>query len=257
MHQLRPRLLPQYKESHRLIMSLISNNLQVVRADLIAAANAAGRLPEEIGLMAVSKTFDEHAVLEAAASGQRIFGENYVQEAVDKINRTRLLAPDLHLDWHFIGPIQSNKTKLIAENFAWVHSVDREKIAQRLSEQRPADAAPLNICIQVNISKEESKSGVMPEDCLRLAEFIVQLPHLTLRGLMAVPRASDDVVEQRLAFRQLRQLQDQVQIALGNRARLDTLSMGMSGDMQAAIAEGSTMVRIGSNIFGKRTYAAA
>ena len=238
-------------------MSLISNNLQVVRADLIAAANAAGRLPEEISLMAVSKTFDEHAVLEAAASGQRIFGENYVQEAVDKINRTRLLAPDLHLDWHFIGPIQSNKTKLIAENFAWVHSVDREKIAQRLSEQRPADAAPLNICIQVNISKEESKSGVMPEYCLSLAEFIVQLPHLALRGLMAVPRASDDVVEQRLAFRQLRQLQDQVQVALGNRARLDTLSMGMSGDMQAAIAEGSTMVRIGSNIFGKRTYAAA
>lgn len=238
-------------------MSLISNNLQVVRADLIAAANAAGRLPEEISLMAVSKTFDEHAVLEAAASGQRIFGENYVQEAVDKIDRTRLLAPDLHLDWHFIGPIQSNKTKLIAENFAWVHSVDREKIAQRLSEQRPADAAPLNICIQVNISKEESKSGVMPEDCLSLAEFVVQLPHLALRGLMAVPRASDDVVEQRLAFRQLRQLQDQVQIALGNRARLDTLSMGMSGDMQAAIAEGSTMVRIGSNIFGKRTYATA
>ncbi|MBX9902363.1 MAG: YggS family pyridoxal phosphate-dependent enzyme [Burkholderiaceae bacterium] len=238
-------------------MSLISNNLQVVRADLIAAANAAGRLPEEIGLMAVSKTFDEHAVLEAAASGQRVFGENYVQEAVDKINRTRLLAPDLHLDWHFIGPIQSNKTKLIAENFAWVHSVDREKIAQRLSEQRPADAEPLNVCIQVNISKEESKSGVMPEDCLRLAEFIVQLPRLALRGLMAVPRASDDVAEQRSAFRQLRELRDNVQDALGERAKLDTLSMGMSGDMHAAIAEGSTIVRIGSNIFGKRTYAAA
>lgn len=238
-------------------MSLISNNLQVVRADLIAAANAAGRLPEEIGLMAVSKTFDEHAVLEAAASGQRVFGENYVQEAVDKINRTRVLAPDLHLDWHFIGPIQSNKTKLIAENFAWVHSVDREKIAQRLSEQRPADAGPLNVCMQVNISKEESKSGVMPEDCLRLAEFIVQLPRLALRGLMAVPRASDDVAEQRSAFRQLRELRDNVQDALGERAKLDTLSMGMSGDMHAAIAEGSTIVRIGSNIFGKRTYAAA
>lgn len=233
-------------------MSLISNNLQVVRADLALAAQNAGRDPQQISLLAVSKTFTADAVVEAVAAGQIRFGENYLQEALDKIQQLTLLLPEIALEWHFIGPIQSNKTRQIAENFSWVHSVDRDKIATRLSEQRPSVLPPLNICLQVNVSGEASKSGVLPEAALSLAQHIVGLSGVTLRGLMAVPEASDDALVQRAAFRQLRELKQQIE-AQG--IPLDTLSMGMSGDMPAAVAEGSTMVRIGSAIFGKRTYA--
>lgn len=233
-------------------MSLISDNLQAVRADLIAAALAAGRDPQQITLLAVSKTFSAEAVLEAAAAGQRCFGENYLQEALDKMQQVQTLLPAEALEWHFIGPIQSNKTRQIAENFSWVHSVDRAKIAGRLAEQRPTGLPPLNICLQVNISGESTKSGVMPEQALSLAKLIAALPGLRLRGLMAVPESSDDVLVQRHAFSQLRQLKEQIE---ANGIALDTLSMGMSSDMDAAIAEGSNMVRIGSAIFGKRDYA--
>jgi PLP dependent protein len=233
-------------------MSLISENLQAVRADLIADALKVGRDPQHIQLLAVSKTFAADAVVEAAKAGQRSFGENYLQEALDKMQEVQVLLPDVDLEWHFIGPIQSNKTRQIAENFSWVHAVDREKIALRLSEQRPAGKAPINVCIQVNISGEASKSGVLPADASPLAKQIVALKGLKLRGLMAVPEATDNPLEQRRAFSQLRQLKQQIE-AQG--IPLDTLSMGMSGDMHAAIAEGSTMVRIGSAIFGKRIYA--
>ncbi|MES2049695.1 MAG: YggS family pyridoxal phosphate-dependent enzyme [Pseudomonadota bacterium] len=240
-------------------MSLISNNLQVVRADLAAAAQKVGRDPQQISLLAVSKTFPAQAVVEAAEAGQLSFGENYLQEALDKILAVRVLLPDVALEWHFIGPIQSNKTRQIAENFSWVHSVDREKIAQRLSEQRPAGLPPLNICLQVNISRETSKSGVLPEETVALAKCVSGLKGLRLRGLMAVPEASEDPIKQRHAFQQLRELQQQVKQQVQQEIQaqaitLDTLSMGMSGDMAAAIAEGSTIVRIGSAIFGKRNY---
>ncbi|MFZ6655591.1 YggS family pyridoxal phosphate-dependent enzyme [Undibacterium sp. TJN19] len=233
-------------------MSLISDNLQAVRADIHASAIAAGRDPQHIQLLAVSKTFGADAVIEAATAGQRCFGENYLQEALDKIQQVQAQAPQLVLEWHFIGPIQSNKTRPIAENFAWVHSVDRLKIAQRLSEQRPASLPPLNICLQVNISGEESKSGVLPGEALAMAQQILALPGLKLRGLMAVPEATDDLQQQRLAFRQMQQLSMQMQAA---GIALDTLSMGMSSDLHAAIAEGTTMVRIGTAIFGNRNYA--
>lgn len=231
--------------------NLISDNLQTVQADLLAACLAAGRAPGQVSLLAVSKTCSPGQVLEAARAGQRSFGENYVQEAVDKMAAVHAQAPALALEWHFIGPIQSNKTRQIAEHFAWVHSVDREKIALRLSEQRPKDLPPLNMCLQINISGEASKSGVAPEEALALAQKIAGLPGLRLRGLMAVPEPSDDVAEQRAAFRKLRELQEMLQ---SQGLPLDTLSMGMSADMQAAIAEGSTMVRIGTAIFGKRNY---
>ncbi len=233
-------------------MSLISDNLQAVRADLAVVATAAGRDPQQITLLAVSKTFGADAVIEAAHADQHAFGENYVQEAVDKIETVRTLAPDLLLEWHFIGPIQSNKTRQIAESFAWVHSVDREKIATRLSEQRPGGMPDLNICLQVNISGEASKSGVLPEQAMALALHIAKLPRLRLRGLMAVPEAATTLEQQRLPFSQLRMLQDQLNT---HGLMLDTLSIGMSADMHAAIAEGSTMVRIGSAIFGNRNYA--
>ena len=233
-------------------MSSISDNLQAVSADIRDAALASGRDPQQLRLLAVSKTFPADAVIDAAEAGQACFGENYLQEALEKIQEVQLQKPQLQLEWHFIGPIQSNKTRPIAENFAWVHSVDREKIAQRLSEQRPAGMQALNICLQVNISGEASKSGVLPGEALALAQKIVLLPGLRLRGLMAVPEASDDEQVQRKAFRQLKQLSDSIQAA---GIALDTLSMGMSGDMHAAIAEGSTMLRIGTAIFGNRNYA--
>jgi pyridoxal phosphate enzyme (YggS family) len=224
--------------------------LQTVRSSLRQACLAAGRDPAECALLAVSKTCSPEAVLQAAQAGQQAFGENYLQEALSKIQALAVMAPALQLEWHFIGPIQSNKTRPIAENFAWVHSVDREKIAQRLSEQRPVGMPPLNICLQVNISGEDSKSGVAPEEAPALAAKIAKLPGLRLRGLMAVPEACDDEQEQRLAFRRLRELGDAIREA---GIALDTLSMGMTGDMPAAVAEGSTMVRIGTAIFGKRT----
>ncbi len=230
----------------------ISENLQVVQHRIATSAQAAGRDPLSIALLAVSKTFDAQAVLTAAQAGQRAFGENYVQEAIDKISATRELNPNLQLEWHFIGPIQSNKTRQIAEHFDWVHSVDRLKIAQRLSEQRPADMAPLQICLQVNVSGEATKSGLDPDALLELARAVNTLPNLRLRGLMAIPEPTEDVEQQRAAFAKLRLMQNDLQ-AVG--IPTDTLSMGMSADMDAAIAEGATIVRIGTAIFGGRDYA--
>jgi pyridoxal phosphate enzyme (YggS family) len=203
-------------------------------------------------LLAVSKTFGSDAVIEAAEAGQRAFGENYLQEALDKQQSVQTLRPDLVLEWHFIGPIQSNKTRPIAEHFEWAHAVDREKIARRLSEQRPPNLPPLNICLQVNVSGEDSKSGVAPTEVLALAQAVTTLPGLRLRGLMAIPEPAEDVESQRKPFALLRALQQQLTEA---GIPTDTLSMGMSADMDAAIAEGATIVRIGTAIFGKRDYA--
>ena len=233
----------------------ISKNLQLVQHRIANSAQAAGRDPASITLLAVSKTFDVQAVLAAAQAGQRAFGENYVQEAIDKIAATQDMRehnPDLQLEWHFIGPIQSNKTRQIAEHFDWVHSVDRLKIAQRLSEQRPAEMPPLQICLQVNVSGEATKSGLEPEALLELARAVVLLPNIRLRGLMAIPEPTEDVQQQRAAFAKLRFMQNDLR-AVG--IQTDTLSMGMSADMGAAIAEGATIVRIGTAIFGVRDYA--
>ncbi len=228
-------------------MTTIASNLQAVRSNLIDAAAAAGRPVEDICLLAVSKTFPAEAVREGYAAGQRCFAESYVQEALAKIASLQ----DLNIEWHFIGPIQSNKTRAIAEHFAWVHSVDRFKIAERLSAQRPVHQPPLQLCLQVNVSDEDSKSGVAVADALSLAQEIAGLPNVRLRGLMAVPAPSDDVEEQRAAFAQLHELRDKLN---DNGLQLDTLSIGMSHDFPAAIAEGATMVRIGSAIFGNRDY---
>ena len=203
-------------------------------------------------LLAVSKTFGADAVQEAVAAGQRAFGENYLQEGLDKIRALTETLPAVALEWHFIGPIQSNKTRPIAENFAWVHTVERLKIAQRLSEQRPAGLAPLNICLQVNISGEASKSGVTPAELPALAQAVAALPNLRLRGLMAIPEPEEDFERQRAAFAQLRVLYEQLR---ADGFALDTLSMGMSADLRAAVFEGATIVRVGSAIFGARHYA--
>jgi len=227
-------------------MTAILSNLQAIRQAITQAAQAAQRDPASVTLLAVSKTFPADAVREAYAAGQRAFGENYVQEALDKISTLH----DLQLEWHFIGPIQSNKTRVIAENFAWIHGVDRLKIAQRFSEQRPADLPPLNICLQVNVSGETSKSGVAPHEVEALALQISLLPNLKLRGLMAIPAPADDVVAQRRPFAQMRELLQQLN---AHGLQLDTLSMGMSHDFAAAITEGATMVRVGTAIFGLRS----
>ncbi|WP_433692288.1 YggS family pyridoxal phosphate-dependent enzyme [Herbaspirillum seropedicae] len=233
-------------------MSSIAQNLQHVQQQIAAAAERAGRPAGAAQLLAVSKTFGPQAVLEAVRAGQRAFGENYLQEALEKIAALPLLAPDVPLQWHFIGPIQSNKTRPIAEHFDWVHSVDRLKIAQRLSEQRPAALGALNVCLQVNISGEDSKSGLDPAELPAVAAQVAQLPGLKLRGLMAIPAPSEDVTQQRAAFAAVRGLLAQLQ-AQG--LALDTLSMGMSADLDAAVAEGASIVRIGSAIFGARHYA--
>lgn len=230
----------------------ISAHIEQVGQAIAAAAQAAGRDPKSVSLIAVSKTFGPEAVIAAADAGQRAFGENYLQEAVDKMRAVRSARPDLDLEWHFIGPIQSNKTRSVAEHFDWVHAVDREKIAKRLSEQRPSTLPPLQICLQVNVSGEESKSGVSPTDVIPLARAVSAMPGLRLRGLMAIPEPSEDPLKQRAPFNQLRQLAQQLREA---GIETDTLSMGMSADMPAAIAEGATMVRIGTAIFGKRDYA--
>jgi pyridoxal phosphate enzyme (YggS family) len=234
-----------------MIMSTISHKLQAVDATIHAASKAAGRAPQSVQLLAVSKTFPAEAVLEAVAAGQHAFGENYLQEALDKIAAVAAALPTEQVEWHFIGPIQSNKTRPIAASFAWVHTVERLKIAQRLSEQRPAGMAPLNVCIQVNISGEASKSGATPEELPELARQVAQLPNLKLRGLMAIPEPETDVAKQRAAFASLRGLFEQLR---AGGLELDTLSMGMSADMAAAIAEGATIVRVGSAIFGSRHY---
>ncbi len=225
-------------------MSTIANNIAKVAARIREAAQAAGRDPDTVGLLAVSKTQPAEAIREANGAGLSDFGENYLQEALEK----QADLADLALTWHFIGPIQSNKTRAIAEHFDWVHSVDRLKIAQRLSEQRPAELPPLNVCLQVNVSGEASKSGCAPQDVAELARTIATLPNLRLRGLMAIPEPTDDRAEQHAAFARLRQLQQALAL------ELDTLSMGMSQDLEAAIAEGATWVRIGTALFGTRPY---
>jgi len=221
--------------------------LQAVRERIEQAARAAGRDPAGVQLVAVSKTFPPEAVEAAHAAGQRAFGENYVQEAVDKIEALRPLRAAL--EWHFIGPIQSNKSRPIAEHFDWVQSVDRLKIAQRLSEQRPHDRPPLNVLLQVNISGEATKSGVAPDDIEALARAVSGLPRLRLRGLMAIPEPDSDPVRQRQPLAALRTLFDRLR---RDGLDLDTLSMGMSADLEPAVLEGSTMVRIGTAIFGER-----
>jgi pyridoxal phosphate enzyme (YggS family) len=226
-------------------MTDITSRLKSVKQRIEQAIMASGRQPASVQLLAVSKTRPAADIRAAHAAGQRAFGENYLQDALPKIAELA----DLPLEWHFIGAIQSNKTRDIAEHFDWVHTVERGKIARRLNEQRPQAAGPLNICLQVNISSEESKAGVNPDEVLPLARVISELPNLRLRGLMAIPAATDDVEIQRAAFHALRECQQQL---LGEGFELDTLSMGMSGDLEAAIAEGSTMVRIGTAIFGPR-----
>jgi len=264
-------------------MDTIGANLQAVRWRIATAAKACGRNPEDIGLVAVSKTFGADAVAAARAHGQHAFGENYAQEALAKIaavadpalqsriaSANREYAPSTSdargpsagvaspsktgpllrpLEWHFIGPIQSNKTRMIAEHFDWVHSIDRLKIAQRLSAARAAGLAPLQVCIQVNIGAERSKSGVTAGETLALARAVAGLPRLKLRGLMAIPPVSQDDAQQRRYFAQLRQLKDGI-VSAG--VALDTLSMGMSDDLEAAITEGATLVRVGTAIFGQR-----
>jgi pyridoxal phosphate enzyme (YggS family) len=232
-------------------MSTIPHKLQAVDALISAASKAAGRARASVQLLAVSKTFPAEAVLEAVGAGQRAFGENYLQEALDKIAAVAAAVPAEPVEWHFIGPIQSNKTRPIAASFAWVHTVERLKIAQRLSEQRPGGLPPLNICIQVNISGEASKSGATPDELPELARQVAALPHLKLRGLMAIPEPETDEAKQRAAFARLRALAERLR---ADGLELDTLSMGMSADLAAAIAEGATIVRVGSAIFGSRNY---
>jgi pyridoxal phosphate enzyme (YggS family) len=223
----------------------LSRRLAGVQARIARVLADSGRDAAAVRLLAVSKTFDAAAVRELATCGQRAFGESYVQEALDK---QRALS-DLSLEWHFIGPIQSNKTRAIAENFSWVHSVDRLKIAERLSAQRPADLPLLQVCIELNISGEASKGGVLAAELPALAETLSVLPGLQLRGVMAIPAPSNDRAVQRAAFRRVRVAFEDL-IARGH--VLDTLSMGMSDDLEAAILEGATIVRVGTALFGER-----
>ena len=229
--------------------SLLSDKLQTVQARIAAACHACGRSAGAVQLLAVSKTFSAEDVRQVAACGQRDFGENYIQEGVDKINALQGNAP--HLVWHCIGPIQSNKTKLVAEHFAWAHTVDRLKIAQRLSDQRPAHLPPLNVCLQVNVDGGHTKSGIAPGDALALAHAVAKLPRLTLRGLMTIPDPVAGFDAQVAVHTQARVLFDEVKAAL-KLPQFDTLSMGMTGDLEAAIHAGSTMVRVGTAIFGGR-----
>ena len=231
-------------------MTSIDSNLQTVRDRISHACAVAGRDVTQVTLLAVSKTFGPEAVLQAVAAGQRDFGENYVQEGVEKILALRQLQPAPSLRWHCIGPLQSNKTRLVAEYFDWVQSVDRLKIAQRLSEQRPAALGPLQLCLQVNVDGGANKSGVSPAELPALAQVVAQLPGLRLRGLMCIPEPTDTAAAQGALFDRARALFDDL-----NRQglALDTLSLGMSDDLDAAIASGSTLVRVGRAIFGSRT----
>ena len=226
-------------------MTSIGANLQAIRARIERAARLVGRRPEEVRLIAVTKTWPAEYVAEAHACGQREFGENQVHEGVAKIARLR----HLPLEWHFIGPIQSNKTRLISECFQWVHSIERERIAVRLNDARPVHLPPLNVCIQVNVSGEVSKHGVEPGQELELARVAAALPRLRLRGLMAIPEPTPDASLQRRRFARLREAKERL---AGAGLALDTLSMGMSDDLEAAIEEGATMVRVGTAIFGPR-----
>ncbi|PCE25617.1 YggS family pyridoxal phosphate enzyme [Paraburkholderia acidicola] len=227
----------------------LTHNLEAVQQRIALAAQRAGRDPHRVALLAVSKTFPAEDVRAAHAAGQRAFGENYVQEAAAKIEALADLRASL--EWHFIGPLQSNKTKPVAQLFDWVHSVDRLKIAQRLSEQRPDTLAPLNVCLQVNVSGEASKSGVPPAEAAAVAQQIAALPGLRLRGLMSIPEPAGSVDEQRVPHRLLRELFERLR---ADGLDLDTLSMGMSADLEAAVLEGATIVRVGTAIFGGRDY---
>lgn len=229
-------------------MATIADNLYKVQHRIAAACAASGRGENSVTLLAVSKTFGAEAVREALAAGARRFGENYVQEALDKIGA--LADARASIEWHLIGPLQSNKTRAVAEAFDWVQSIDRLKIAQRLSQQRPAHLAPLQVCLQVNISGEASKSGVAPAEVPALARAVAALPRLRLRGLMAIPEPAGDFGAQRAPHRALRELMQRVNDSEG--LALDTLSMGMSADLEAAVAEGATLVRVGAAIFGRR-----
>ena len=229
-------------------MANIENNTTSVQRRLQQAACDAGRNPEDILLLAVSKTRTSAQVKLALDSGLSSFGENYLQEAVEKIEQLH----GLGISWHFIGPLQSNKTRQVAELFAWVHTVDRFKIAKRLSDQRPSDMPPLNICLQVNIDNEPSKSGFTPEQVIEATGSVASLPNLKLRGLMAIPKPSNNPAEQRQPFAKLRVLLEKINERLDNSQKLDTLSMGMSGDLESAIHEGATIVRVGTDIFGPR-----
>ena len=223
----------------------VSANLAQVRKRIELAVQAAGRPVNAVKLLAVSKTMPAQAVRDAHAAGQLAFGENYIQEGVDKI----AALADLPLEWHCIGPIQSNKSKLVAENFAWVHSIDRLKIAERLSAQRPQNLPPLQVCLQVNVDGGSNKSGVAPGELLALAQAVAQLPNLQLRGIMTIPEPAENEAAARAVHRQAKALLDNLNAA---GLKFDTLSMGMTGDLEAAIAEGSTCVRVGTAIFGQR-----
>ena len=228
-------------------MASIAENLHQVRLRIAAACAQAQRDVDEITLLAVSKTCPAEAVRQALAAGQRAFGENYVQEGLAKIEALADRRADLR--WHLIGPLQANKTRAVAEQFDWVHSVDRLRIAQRLNDQRPAGLPPLQVCLQVNISAEASKSGVMPADLPELARAVARLPRLRLRGLMAIPEPAEGLAAQQAPHRSLRQLAEALRAA---GLALDTLSMGMSADLEAAVREGSTLLRIGTAVFGAR-----
>ena len=223
----------------------VATNLHRVWQRISAAEQLADRHSGSVSLLAVSKTKPDELILAAWDAGQRAFGENYAQEAEEKAQRLT----DLNIEWHFIGPIQSNKTRGLAQTMAWIHSVDRLKIAQRLSDQRPADLPPLNICLQIKLSNEPTKSGIVPSELPALVQQVIKLPKLRLRGLMAIPAATSDYQEQRQAFNQLQTLLSELQ---KQHPEVDTLSMGMSGDLEAAVVEGSTMVRVGTDIFGAR-----
>jgi pyridoxal phosphate enzyme (YggS family) len=247
--------MPPYGEKRRFgilisannrYMTTISANLQAVKRRICDACLMAGRDPASVTLLAVSKTFPPAAVRAAYAAGQRAFGESYVQEALPK----QAALADLDIEWHFIGPLQSNKTRAVAENFSWLHSLDRLKIAERLAQQRPEGLPPLNVCVEVNLSGEASKSGCAPAEAAALCRAVAALPRLRLRGLMTIPEATPDMALCRRRFAALRALRDELGAA---GLALDTLSMGMSHDLEAAILEGATIVRVGTAIFGERT----
>ena len=234
-------------------MTTIANNLQQVLAAIARACAAAGRDPAGVRLLAVSKTFGADAVLQAVAAGQRDFGENYVQEGVDKIAAVRAALPGVVLQWHCIGPLQSNKTRPVAEHFDWVHTVDRLKIAERLSAQRPANLPPLQVCIQVNIDGGPTKSGVAPAEALELVRAVAKLPRLAVRGLMSIPDHAPQFEAQLAVHTRARRLFDEIAaLREPGLEAFDTLSLGMTADLEAAIRAGSTMVRVGTGIFGGR-----
>lgn len=234
-------------------MTSIQQNIEQITSQIEVAQQKCGRGRDSVQLLAVSKTKPVEAILEAAQAGQVAFGENYVQEGANKVAYFTQHHPELNLEWHFIGPIQSNKSRHVAESFDWVHTVDRTKIAQRLNDQRPEGLEPIQVLIQVNTSGEASKSGIDDDEIFALAELISQLPNLTLRGLMSIPANVSDYESQLAAFTQLAKLKEKLAHHFPDQ-NIDTLSMGMSGDMEAAIEAGSTMVRIGTAIFGARDY---